>query len=78
VTRREQQRLADITVAIAAIRQHLARGGLSDGLVFDAVRVRLTETGEAVKAGCAASACGQPVASGRLKISSVVMSAAGM
>jgi len=50
VTRREQQRLADITVAVTAIRQHLARGGLSDGLVFDAVRVRLTEVGEAVKA----------------------------
>ncbi|MDP9397904.1 MAG: DUF86 domain-containing protein [Actinomycetota bacterium] len=32
------------------IREHLARGGLSDGLVFDAVRVRLIEIGEAVKA----------------------------
>jgi uncharacterized protein with HEPN domain len=50
VTRREQQRLTDITVAITVIRQHLARGGLSDGLVFDAVRVRLIEIGEAVKA----------------------------
>jgi uncharacterized protein with HEPN domain len=37
-------------MAIAVIRQHLARGGLSDGLVFDAVRVRLIEIGEAVKA----------------------------
>src|SRR2546429_5136130 len=33
-----------------AIRAHLARGDLSDGLVFDAVRVRLIEIGEAVKA----------------------------
>ena len=29
---------------------HLKRGGLSDGLVFDAVRIRLLEIGEAVKA----------------------------
>src|ERR1035437_10832013 len=28
---------------------HLQRGDLSDGLVFDAVRVRLIEIGEAVK-----------------------------
>jgi uncharacterized protein with HEPN domain len=28
----------------------LQRGGLSDGLVFDAVRIRLLEIGEAVKA----------------------------
>jgi hypothetical protein len=41
--------LADISVAIAVIRQHLARGDLSDGLVFDAVRVRLIEIGEAGK-----------------------------
>jgi uncharacterized protein with HEPN domain len=32
------------------IREHLVRGDLSDGLVFDAVRVRLIEIGEAVKA----------------------------
>jgi len=50
VTRRERQRLADIDTAIMVIRQHLARGDLSDGLVFDAVRVRLIEIGEAVKA----------------------------
>lgn len=50
MTRRERQRLADIDIAIAAIRQHLTRGDLSDGLVFDAVRVRLIEIGEAVKA----------------------------
>jgi uncharacterized protein with HEPN domain len=50
VTRRERQRLADIDIAIAAIRQHLTRGDLSDALVFDAVRVRLIEIGEAVKA----------------------------
>jgi uncharacterized protein with HEPN domain len=35
--------------AIEAIRGHLLRGDLEDGLVFDAVRVRLIEIGEAVK-----------------------------
>lgn len=50
MTYRERQRLADIQAAIDAIRSHLHRGGLSDGLVFDAVRIRLLEIGEAVKA----------------------------
>ncbi len=47
---RELQRLTDIQAAIDAIRSHLRRGELSDGLIFDAVRVRLLEIGEAVKA----------------------------
>jgi predicted nucleotidyltransferase len=42
-TRHEQQRLDDITAAIGAIRNHLTRSGLTDGLVFDAVLVRLIE-----------------------------------
>ena len=46
---RAQQRLSDITAAIAAIRAHVERGDISDGLVFDAVRIRLLEIGEAVK-----------------------------
>jgi uncharacterized protein with HEPN domain len=46
---RERQRLADIQAAIDAIRSHLRRGDLSDGLVFDAIRIRLLEIGEAVK-----------------------------
>jgi hypothetical protein len=50
VTYQERQRLADIQAAIDAIRSHLQRGDLSDGLVFDAVRIRLLEIGEAVKA----------------------------
>lgn len=33
-----------------AIGSHMKRGTLSDGLVFDAVRIRLLEIGEAVKA----------------------------
>ena len=45
-----RQRLADIQAAIDAVRSHLLRGDLSDGLVFDAVRIRLLEIGEAVKA----------------------------
>lgn len=48
--RYDLQRLDDVATAIAAIRSHLARGDLSDGLVFDAVRIRLLEIGEAVKA----------------------------
>ena len=47
---RERQRLSDIQAAIDAIRSHLKRGTLADGLVFGAVRIRLLETGEAVKA----------------------------
>jgi uncharacterized protein with HEPN domain len=42
-------RLVDIEVAIEAIDGHMGRGDLRDGLVFDAVRVRLIEIGEAVK-----------------------------
>ena len=50
MTRRDQQRLDDILASAAAIQAHLERGGLDDGLVFDAVRVRLIEIGEAVRA----------------------------
>lgn len=48
--RYDEQRLHDIDTAVTAIRSHLARGELSDGMVFDAVRIRLLEIGEAVKA----------------------------
>jgi len=50
VTYRERQRLSDIQAVIDAIRSHLQRGPLAHGLVFDAVRIRLLEIGEAVKA----------------------------
>lgn len=50
MTYRDRQRLADISAAIEAIGAHVRRGDLSDGLVFDAVRIRLLEIGEAVKA----------------------------
>ena len=49
MSRRDARRLDDISDAILAIRHHLGRGGLDDGLVYDAVRVRLIEIGEAVK-----------------------------
>jgi uncharacterized protein with HEPN domain len=49
MTRRDEERLDDIDVALAAIDSHLRRGDISDGLIFDAVRVRLIEIGEAVK-----------------------------
>jgi uncharacterized protein with HEPN domain len=49
MSRRDDQWLGDIVEAAAAIRSHLERGTLSDGLVFDAVRLRLIEIGEAVK-----------------------------
>jgi hypothetical protein len=48
VTYRDRQRRSDIQAAIDAIRSHLQRGTLADGLVFDAVRIRLPEIGEAV------------------------------
>ena len=47
---RDRQRLSDIQAAIDAIRSHMQRVTLEDGLVFDAVRIRLLEIGEAVKA----------------------------
>ncbi len=50
MSRRDPERLQDILDAIDAIRSHVARGDLSDGLIFDAVRVRLIEIGEAIKA----------------------------
>lgn len=49
MSRSDRDRLLDVLDAIAAIHRHLARGPLTDGLVFDAVRVRLLEIGEAVK-----------------------------
>ena len=50
MSRHDADRLDDITAAIEAIRSHVERGPLSDSLVSDAVRVRLLEIGEAVKA----------------------------
>jgi len=49
MSRRDDERLADIVASADAIASHLERGDLEDGLIFDAVRVRLIEIGEAVK-----------------------------
>lgn len=49
MSRRGIDRLHDVIAAIDAISAHLRRGSLSDELVFDAVRFRLIEIGEAVK-----------------------------
>ncbi len=49
MTRGSRDRLDDILVAATAIANHLARGDLKDPLVFDAVRARLIELGQAVK-----------------------------
>lgn len=49
MSRRDDQRLSDVLASAAAIASHLERGGFDDGLVFDAIRVRLIEIGEAVK-----------------------------
>lgn len=45
----DRLRLGDILEAATAISAPLDRGGLDDGMVYDAVRVRLIEIGEAVK-----------------------------
>lgn len=49
MSRHDDQRLADILASAEAIAAHTQRGSLDDGLVYDAVRVRLIEIGEAVK-----------------------------
>lgn len=60
MTYRDRQRLADIKPAIDAIRAHRQRGDISDDLVFDAVRIRLLEIGEAVRALPAEMLASQP------------------
>lgn len=49
MSRSDLERLDDVIAAASAITSHLERGDLDDGLVFDAVRVRLIEIGEAIK-----------------------------
>lgn len=50
MSRSDSDLLSDVTSAITAIHSHLERGTLSEGLVMDAVAMRLLEIGEAVKA----------------------------
>jgi uncharacterized protein with HEPN domain len=49
MSRPARERLGDVLVACAAIADYLARDGADDDIVFDAIRVRLIEIGEAVK-----------------------------
>lgn len=49
MSRHDAAWLQDILDSLEAIDAHLGRGSLSDGLVYDAVRIRLLEIGEAVK-----------------------------
>ena len=49
MSRSDRDRLLDVLEAGAAIAEPLQRGPFSDGLVFEAVRLRLIEIGEAVK-----------------------------
>ena len=49
MSRHDASRLGDIIEAVSAIEDHLTKGDIDDGLVYDAVRVRLIEIGEAVK-----------------------------
>ena len=49
MSRQDEARLRDVVDAAESIREHLTRGNLDDGLIYDAVRVRLIEIGEAVK-----------------------------
>lgn len=48
MSRRDTERLEDILAAAEALTAHLLRGDITDGLIFDAVRVHLIEIGEAV------------------------------
>lgn len=49
MSRPDHERLGDIQAACGAIADYLAREGADDDIVFDAIRVRLIEIGEAVK-----------------------------
>jgi hypothetical protein len=49
MSRHDDEWLAVNSDALQAISNYRARGNLSDGLIFDAIRLRLIEIGEAVK-----------------------------
>jgi uncharacterized protein with HEPN domain len=49
VSRHSTDRLIDIAVACERIAEYTARSEISDDIVFDAIRMRLVEIGEAVK-----------------------------
>ncbi|PRI12649.1 HepT-like ribonuclease domain-containing protein [Leucobacter massiliensis] len=49
MSRNDRDRLQDVLIACSAIENHLARAAADEDLVFDAIRIRLVEIGEAVK-----------------------------
>ncbi len=49
MTRPARDRLGDILIACQAITDHLRKSENDENLVFDAIRIRLVEIGEAVK-----------------------------
>lgn len=49
MTRRADDRLHDIAAACDAIARYVERSDVEDDIVFDAIRARLIEIGEAVK-----------------------------
>lgn len=49
MSRRARARLEDIALACATISRYIARADNDDDIVFDAIRIRLLEIGEAVK-----------------------------
>jgi uncharacterized protein with HEPN domain len=60
VSRQDDEWLIDIVDAINAIDEYQERGDLSDGLVFDGIRMRLIEIGEAVKRISPATLASEP------------------
>lgn len=44
-----RQRLNQVVEAVEAIKEYLTKGELTEGLVYDTVRARLIEVGEAAK-----------------------------
>lgn len=49
MNRPARERFGDIEAACEAIKHYLTRDGADEDMVFDAIRVRLIEIGEAVK-----------------------------
>lgn len=49
MSRPDRERLRDIQAACVAIASYVSREDVGDDIVFDAIRVRLIEIGEAVK-----------------------------
>lgn len=49
MSRRTRARLEDIALACATISRYVRRADSDDEIVFDAIRIRLLEIGEAVK-----------------------------